>query len=67
MVADIVEAWNEVDEGGDLLSLDFKVHFDPRHFAEEHPAPTLEEFRMSTELLREWAMKCTQLRVEFME
>lgn len=67
MVADIVEAWNEVEEAGELLSLDFKIHFDPRHFVEEHPAPTLQEFRMDTDVLREWGEKCSRLRVEFME
>lgn len=44
MVADIVEAWNDIEESSDFLSLSFRIHFDPRHFAEEHPAPTLEEF-----------------------
>lgn len=32
MVADIIEAWNEVEEAGELLGLNFKVHYDPRQF-----------------------------------
>ena len=37
---DIIEAWNEIDELGDALALDHRVHFDPRKFASENPAPS---------------------------
>ena len=39
MAADIINAWNEVDELSALLSLGHRVHFDPRQFVSEHPAP----------------------------
>jgi hypothetical protein len=49
MADDIIEALNEIDEVSDALSLDHRVHFNPRDFATEHPAPTLEEFELSME------------------
>ena len=61
MANDIIEAWNEFDEAGEFHGLSYKVHFDPRQFAEEHPAPTLEEFELDYAELLEWGRTCAQL------
>ena len=39
LTADIIEAWNEIDELSDALNLDHRVHFNPREFDSENPAP----------------------------
>lgn len=44
MGTDILEALNEIDEANDLESLGHRIHFDPREFVSNNPAPTLEEF-----------------------
>ena len=44
MRTDILEALNEIDEANDLESLGHRIHFDPREFVSNNPAPTLEEF-----------------------
>ena len=62
MAADIIEAWQEIEEASDYLSLDHKVHFDPRSFASDNPAPTREEFELNEEERYQWGCKCTQLR-----
>ena len=59
---DIIEALNEIDEVSDTLSLDHRVHFDPREFAAEHPAPTREEFDLSVEERQQWGIECARQR-----
>ena len=59
MAADIIEAWQEIEEASDYLSLDHKVHFDPRSFASNNPAPTREEFELNEEERHRWGCKCT--------
>ena len=59
MAADIIEAWQEIEEASDYLSLDHKVHFDPRSFASDNPAPTREEFELNEEERYQWGCKCT--------
>jgi len=44
MGSDILEALNEIDEVSDLDSLGHRIHFDPREFMSNNPAPTKEEF-----------------------
>ena len=44
MAPDVIDAWNEIDEVSDFESLSHQIHFDPREFISNNPAPTLEEF-----------------------
>lgn len=59
LAADIIEAWNEIDEASELLGLTHQVHFDPRQFAAENPAPTKEEFELSSDERRQWGERCS--------
>ena len=62
LTADIIEAWNEIDEVSDVLCLDHKVHFDPRQFASENPAPQREVFELNEEERHDWGCRCARLR-----
>ena len=37
---DIISALDEIDSLSALISLDHRIHFDPRKFVKENPAPT---------------------------
>lgn len=49
MAADIICAWDEIDELSAMISLGHRVHFDPRQFSAEHPAPTIDEFMLDSD------------------
>ena len=55
MGSDILEALNEIDEVSDLDSLGHRIHFDPREFMLNNPAPTKDEFQLSEDDLHHWA------------
>ena len=62
MTDDVIDAWNEIDDHGDLMSLNHFVHYNPRQFAAQHPAPTLEEFALDEEGIESWGRRCTIIR-----
>lgn len=62
MAADIIEAWNEIEEASELLGLTHQVHYDPRQFAAENPDATKEEFALPAEELRNWGNRCSSVR-----
>ena len=51
MAADIICAWDEIDELSAMISLGHRVHFDPRQFAAENPEMTKDEFMLDADEL----------------
>ena len=39
LATDIIDSRNKVEEASDFLQLQFKVHYDPREFANDNPDP----------------------------
>ena len=66
MAADIIEAWNEIEEASELLGLTHQVHFDPRQFAAENPEVTKGEFTLPADELNEWGCRCSRMRESIM-
>ena len=49
MAADIICAWDEIDELSAMISLGHRVHFDPRQFSAENPEMTKDEFMLDSD------------------
>ena len=67
MPADILAAWDEIDELGAIISLDHRIYFDPRAFAADNQAPTTEEFELDENAIRDWGVRCSRLRLRIKE
>ena len=39
--------------------------FDPRQFMNENPDPSIDQFELDVEILKNYAVKCTRLRERF--
>ena len=51
MIADLLESWEDIDSQSELISLGYRVHFEPKKFAADNPDPNIDEFKLKEDEL----------------